>query len=107
MGTQCQHLTTTQRNYLMKLFQIFEDLFDGTLGTYRTDPVDFKMKEDPKPVCLWPYPVPKLLEKFFKNEVERLVLIGVLKIANDPEWGAPSFSQPKHKSNQVTFYKWI
>ena len=31
----------TQRNELLKLLQIFEELFDGTLGTQKTDPVDF------------------------------------------------------------------
>ena len=44
MGTQCQHLTMTQRNDLLKLSQRFEELFNGTLGTWKTDPVDFKLK---------------------------------------------------------------
>ena len=35
---------------------------------------------------------------FFKD-VGHLVLIGVLEIANDLEWGAPYFSQPKPKTN--------
>ena len=46
METQCRHLTTTQRNYLLKLLQKFEDFFDGTLFNRKTDPVDFKLKED-------------------------------------------------------------
>ena len=39
----------------------------------------------------------------FKKEVERLVLLGFLQVANDSEWGSPSFAQPKPKSNQVSF----
>ena len=39
--TQCQHLTMTQHNDLLKLLHKFEELFDGTLGTWKTDPVDF------------------------------------------------------------------
>ena len=39
----------------------------------------------------------------FKKEVQRLVLLGVLKAENDSEWGAPYFAQPKPKSNQVRF----
>ena len=38
-----------------------------------------------------------------KTEVEYLVLLVVLELAIDSEWGAPSFEQPKPKSNQVHF----
>ena len=40
METQCQHLTMTQRNELLKLLQKFEELFDGILGTWKTDTVE-------------------------------------------------------------------
>ena len=50
MENQCQHLTMTQRNELLKLLQKFEELFDGTLGTRKTDPVDFELKEDAKKI---------------------------------------------------------
>ena len=39
----------------------------------------------------------------FKNEVEILVLLGVLDVANDSEWGDQSFAQHTTKSNQVSF----
>ena len=45
METQCQHLTEKQRNELLKLLQKFEDLFDGTLGTWEKYPVDFELKK--------------------------------------------------------------
>ena len=38
-----------------------------------------------------------------KKEVEHLVILGVLEIADDSEWGAQYFAQPKPKSNQVCF----
>ena len=44
METQCQNLTMTQRNELLNLLQIFEELFDGTLGTWKTFPVEFELK---------------------------------------------------------------
>ena len=50
-----------------------------------------------------PYLVPKVHEEIFKKEVERLVLLLVLEVANYSEQGAPSFSQTKPKSNQVNF----
>ena len=65
--------------------------------------LQFKLNEYANPLCSQPYPVPKVHEKSFKNEVERLVLLGVFKVANDSECGAPSFVQPKPKSYQVSF----
>ena len=44
MENQFQHLTMTKRNELLKLLQKLEELFGGTLGTWKTDPVDFKLK---------------------------------------------------------------
>ena len=99
MNTQCQHLTMTQRNELLKLSQKFEELLNGILGTWKRDPVDFELKEDMKPVLSRLYPVPKVHKEMFKKEVESLVLLGFLKVANALERGSPSFAQPKPKSN--------
>ena len=41
--------------------------------------------------------------KWSKNEVERLVLLGVLDVVNDSEWVALYFVQHKPKSNWVRF----
>ena len=83
MENQCQHLTMTQCNELLKLLHKFEELFDGTLGTWKIDSVEFELKEDTKPICSQPYSVPKLHEEIFKKEVGILVLLGVLEVAND------------------------
>ena len=61
----------------------------------KKDLVDFELKENLKLICLQPYPVPKVHEEMFKNDVERLVLIGVLEVENYSEWGDLSFAQPK------------
>ena len=37
----------------------------------------------------------------FKKEVERLFLLVVPEVANDSEWGSPSFAQHKPKSNRL------
>ena len=50
METQCQHLSKTQRTEFLKLLQGLEELFDGTLGTWKIDPVDFELEEDAKPI---------------------------------------------------------
>ena len=44
METQCQHLMMAQRNDLLKLLQKFVELFNGTLGNWKIDPVEFKLK---------------------------------------------------------------
>ena len=96
METQYQHLTMTQRNK-------FEEFFNGKIGTRKTGPLDFELKEDAQPIWLQPYPLLKVHEKLFKKEVGNLVLLGVLNTANNPEWGAPPFAQSKPKSNRVRF----
>ena len=88
MENQCQHLTMTQRNELLKLLQKFQKLFDGTIGNWKTDPVDFQLREDAKPICSIPYPVLKVHKEISKKEVESLVLLGLLEVANDSEWVA-------------------
>ena len=62
-------MTITQRNELIELLKKPEELLNGTLGTQKIDPVDFKLKEDMKPIQFIPYPVPKVHEEMFKNEV--------------------------------------
>ena len=107
METQCQHLKITQRNELLKLLQKFEEFFDETPGTREIYPVDFKLKDNAKPIFYRPYPVPKVHEEIFKKEVEPLVLLGVLEVENNSEWGAPSFAQPKPKSNKLRFLSYF
>ena len=51
MKNKCQHLTETQRNELLKLIQNFIEVLDGTLGIWKIDPVDFKLKDYVKPIC--------------------------------------------------------
>ena len=83
MIEQCQHLTATDRHRILHLLNKFEDLFDGTLGTWKTTTVDLELKDDAKPVCLRPYPVPKAHETMFKKEVERIFNLGLFEESND------------------------
>ena len=102
---QCQHPTEAQCNELLKLSQKYEEFFDGTLGNWKKYPLYFELKEDTDPIFLRPYPVPKVHKEMFKNEVEHLVLVGVLEMANASEWGAPPFPQSKHKNESSIFSK--
>ena len=60
MKTQCQRLKITQRYELLKLLHKLEEFFNGTLVIWKTDPLDFELKEDAKLIFLRTYPVPKL-----------------------------------------------
>ena len=40
---QCQYLTETKCNELLKLLLKFEEIFDGTRGTWKTDPLYFEL----------------------------------------------------------------
>ena len=67
MAGQCQHLNTKENYMLMSLLRKFEDLFDGTLGTWNTTPVDLELNYDVKPVCSRPYSVPRVHGVMFKK----------------------------------------
>ena len=67
METRYQNLTMTQRSDLLKLLQKFEDLFDGTLCTWKTDLLDIKLKEYTNTIRLQPHPVTKVHEEMFKK----------------------------------------
>jgi len=98
----CSHLSSVQRANLLKLLQKYEELFDGSLGDFQTDPVSFDMNLGAKPYHGRAFPVPHTQKEVFKKEVERLVELGVLKPQPKSEWGSPAFIIAK-KNEQVRF----
>ena len=93
---ECSHLSKHEQGQLLKLLQKFENLFDGTLGTWKTDPVDLELKDpNVKPYHAKPYPVPHSQEKRLKEEIERLCSYGVLRKINNSEWACPMFTISK------------
>ena len=87
---------------MFRLLTKYEELFDGTLGDFKTDPVRLKLKKDAKPYHGRPYPIPHSQLDVFRKEVERLVELGVLKRQPESEWGSPTFIIPK-KNKTVRF----
>ena len=67
MTEQFQHLNTKECKRLLNILTSFEDLFDGTLGTYNTTIVDLKLRYNANPVYLRPYPVPRAHKAIFKK----------------------------------------
>ena len=80
----------------------FEDIFDGTLGHWKTEPVEIELKPGSKPYSGRYYPVPKINKETFKKELLRLVDIGVLDRVEQSEYGTPVFIVPK-KEGTVRF----
>ena len=97
MKKQCQHLDPKECRVIISLLRKVEDLFDGKLGTWNTKPVDLEIKDDVRPVCSCPYPLPLVNADMFRKEVSRLVSIGVVELANYSEWGALYLDQSKVK----------
>jgi hypothetical protein len=76
-------LTESERGGLQKLLTKFEPLFDGTLGEWKTEPIDLELKDlETKPYRARAYPVPQCQEAKLKAEIERLVGYGVVGITN-------------------------
>jgi hypothetical protein len=87
------HLEQSERRHLLHLLQKYEDLFDGSLGTWKTDPIQLELKDpNVKPYHAKPYPVPLSQEKRQKDEIRRLCEYGVLRKINHSEWACPMFT---------------
>ena len=97
-----KHLNTKEKELLYKLLSQYQDVFDGTLGAWKTEPVEFEMHDDAKPHNQRYYPVPHLYKKTFKKELDRLVKLGVLEKVQESEWGSPTFIIPK-KDGRIRF----
>lgn len=70
-------------------------MFDGTLGAYTGCEYKIKLMEGIKPYHAKPYPiVPRVHKEIKKDEMERLVQIGVLKCINDSKWAVLMFIIP-------------
>ena len=96
MVLEVETLSKLEQKELLKLLLQCEPLFDGTLGTWKTEPIELELKEpDCKPYHATPYPVPHSQEKLLKAEVERLCAYGVMRKVNRSEWASPMFTLMK------------
>ena len=102
IAANADHLTNSEQESLLKLLKKYEDLFDGTLGTFTGTPYDIKLKDNVEPHHARPFPVPKIHELTLKSELDRLCELNVLKRVNRSQWGAPMFIVPK-KNGTVRF----
>ena len=90
-----EDMTKSQKEEMLQLLYKYEDLFDGKLGTWQTEPIELELKEGIKPYHAKPYPVPHSQEQKLRNEVDFLCQQGVMRKINNSEWAAPMFVIPK------------
>ena len=86
----------------LNLLRQYEDLFDGTLHDFHPEPVYLNLKKDTVPKHHKPFPVLKIYEAMFRNDLNRLCKIGVLKKCSDSMWASPTLIIPK-KNSTVRF----
>ena len=64
----------------------YEILFDGTLGDWNRPPISIELKEGAKPFHGKPYPIPQIHKATLIKEINRLILIGVMKRQSSSQW---------------------
>ena len=95
VASKVQNFNKLEQEKLLKLLTKFSPLFDGSLGTWKTEPVNLELKPEVKPYHARPFPVPYSQEKKLKEEINRLLEYGVLEKVNNSEWAAPMFTISK------------
>ena len=96
VAQRATHLNSTrQQEMLYNLLSKYKSIYEGTLGEWKTNPVDLELKEGDQPHSQRHYPIPRIHREVFKRDLDRLVNLVVLERTNDSEWGSPTFIIPK------------
>jgi len=90
------HLSDTEQKDSYSLLKMYEDIFDGTLGSWPGEPYNIQLKANAKPYHAKPYPIPKIHENTM-----HLVKTGVLKKVNCSEWTSPVASSLHYGCKRV------
>ena len=77
-------------------------MFDGDISPWHGKPYDIKLKQDEEPYHEKHFPVPRIHELTFKQELNLLEALHVIKKINHSQWGAPKSLIPK-KDSTVCF----
>ena len=104
-----KHLNSNQQQDLVNLLRKYQPLFNGNLvrtgklGAYNGPKVHLELNSSAQPFHSRPYPVPHANRAVFKQELDRLVEIGVLERTGPSEYLSPTFIIPK-KDGRV---RWV
>jgi hypothetical protein len=103
VAQQQKHLPQRQRSQLGQLLHGFTKLFSGKLGCFPAYKVHLKLNNDAKPIAMQPYSVPMMHRHVFKEELDWLVKIGVLRPTGPCKFLSSTFIIPK-KDGRV---RWV
>ena len=81
----------------------YECLFDGNIVTWDGKTYDIKLKPDAEPYHGKTFPVPQIHELTFKQELDRLEYLKVIKKVKRSQWGASKFLIPRKNEHQKCF----
>ena len=88
-------MNSEQKGKFRNILNRMKNLFLGTKGKWKGTKVSIELKKDAKPVQSKPYKVPQAHMKVFKEEIDRLVGIGLFTKVELSEWSSPTFCIPK------------
>ena len=71
-------MNAKERTQLLRLFEYFEDFFDGTLGDWYTELIELELKPGSKPFNSKYFLFPEINKETFRKELKRLVKIVML-----------------------------
>jgi hypothetical protein len=101
-------LDTKECNVLYNMLTKYEALYEGKLGTIPGAPYIIPISQNAKPFAAKPFSIPHVHVATVKNEINRLMDIGVITPDVDSPWASPCFIIPK-KDGTVRFltdFKW-
>ncbi|MFM7530880.1 MAG: hypothetical protein ACKO63_20755, partial [Nodosilinea sp.] len=104
VGAAQIHLTTEQRLSIEKLVSRYPRLFSGELRTYSGKKIHLEVHEGAIPVHARPYSVARLHLEVFKQELKRLVDIGVLRPCGATDWASPTFHRGPGNEFRIIYY---
>ena len=59
------------KKFAYQLLKKYESIFDGSLGKWKTEPVDFDLVDGAVPHSQQHYPIPWLYQETFKRELDQ------------------------------------
>ena len=95
------HLKNNEKKQLLDLLFEYEHMFQGRLGHLPGKPVHIDIRPGAKPFYGRAFSVPKAYEKLLRDEIQRLLDLGVLRRANISEWAALHLEYPRRTSRSA------